>query len=80
MTIEKIKSTINEKIGDGVKIISNGSRNKKEKYQGVITEVYNNIFIVKLDSDETKSFSYSDVLTNSIEIFFDKIWQNTWLL
>ena len=73
MTIEKIKNNIDTKVGDNVKIICNGSRNKKEEFQGVITETYNYIFIVKLDTDETKSFSYSDVLTKTIEVFFDKI-------
>jgi len=70
MTIAKIKNSIDKKLGDNVKIIFNGNRNKKEEYKGIITETYNYIFIVKLDTDETKSFSYSDVLTNTIEIFF----------
>ena len=73
MTIEKIKNNIDNKLGDNVKIVYNGSRNKKEEYSGVITETYNHIFIVKLESDEVKSFSYRDVLTNTIEIFFDKV-------
>ncbi len=73
MTIEKIKNNIDNKLGDNVKIVYNGSRNKKEEYSGVITETYNYIFIVKLESDEVKSFSYRDVLTNTIEIFFDKV-------
>ena len=57
MTIEKIKNNIDNKLGDNVKIVYNGSRNKKEEYSGVITETYNYIFIVKLESDEVKSFS-----------------------
>ena len=31
MTIEKIKNNIDSKLGDNVKIIYNGSRNKKEE-------------------------------------------------
>lgn len=73
MTIKKIKDNIEKNLGNNVKIIYNGSRNKKEEYSGVIKEVYNYIFIVKLDTDEIKSFSYSDVLTNTVEIFFSKI-------
>ena len=73
MTISKIKDNIDKEKGNNVKIILNGSRNKKEEYEGKITETYNYIFIVKLDTNEVKSFSYSDVLTNTIEIFFDKI-------
>ena len=71
--INKIKSNVKKNLGNTVRIIYNGSRNKKEEYIGVITEVYNNIFILKLDTDEIKSFSYFDVLTNTVEIFFDKI-------
>lgn len=73
MTIDIIKNKIDNKIGDTVRVIYNGSRNKKEEYFGVISETYNYIFIVKMESNEKKSFSYSDVLTNTIEIFFDNI-------
>ena len=71
MTIEKIKNNIDSKLGDNVKIVYNGSRNKKEEYSGVIAETYNFIFIIKTCEEEKKSFSYRDVLTNTIEIFFD---------
>lgn len=73
MTIKKIKDDIFKNINKNVKIIYNGSRNRKEEYSGIIKEVYNYIFIVKLDTDEVKSFSYSDVLTNTVQIFFGKI-------
>ena len=46
MTIEKIKNNIDSKLGDNVKIIYNGSRNKKEEYSGIISETYNYIFII----------------------------------
>lgn len=71
--INKIKNNIKNNLGKNVKVFYNGSRNKKEEYIGIVKEVYNNIFIVKLDTDEIKSFSYFDVLTNTVEIFFDKI-------
>lgn len=73
MTIDIIKNKIDNRIGNNVKVIYNGSRNKREEYSGVITETYNYIFVVKMDSNEKKSFSYCDVLTNTIEIFFDNV-------
>lgn len=73
MTIDKIKYNINNRLGDNVKVIYNGSRNKREEYEGVILETYNFIFIVKMNGNEKKSFSYSDVLTNTIEIIFDNM-------
>ena len=71
MTIDKIKYDIDNRIGDSVKVIYNGSRNKKEEYSGVIAEAYNYIFILKIGGNEKKSFSYTDILTNTIEIIFD---------
>jgi len=73
MNITLIKNKINSRIGDNVKVVYNGSRNKKEEYSGVISEIYNYIFIVKIDNNEKKSFSYSDVVTKTIEIFFDNV-------
>lgn len=73
MTIDKIKNKIDNMIGDNVRVIYNGSRNRKEEYSGIITETYNYIFIIEIHGNEKKSFSYSDVLTNTIEVFFDKI-------
>lgn len=69
MNIEKIKKNIDKRLGDNVRITYNGSRNKKEEYNGIITETYNYIFIVKVNDDK-KSFSYRDVLTNTIEVSF----------
>lgn len=71
MTIEKIKNNIDNNLGESVKVVYNGSRNKREEYSGVITETYNYIFIIKTGSEEIKSFSYRDILTNTLEIFFD---------
>ena len=71
MTIDKIKYSINNRLGDSVKVIYNGCRNKREEYTGIISETYNYIFIIKMGSNEKKSFSYTDVLTNTIEINFD---------
>ena len=71
MMINVIKDKIDSMIGDNVKVIYNGSRNKKEEYSGVISEAYNFVFIVKLNENEKKSFSYSDILTNTVEVFYD---------
>ena len=69
MTIEKIKKDINNNVGNDVKVIHNEGRNKIYEYNGRITEVYNNIFIVDTD-DSKKSFSYRDILTNNVKISF----------
>lgn len=70
--IEKIKENIKEHIGEEVKIKFNGGRNRIEEYNAVIKEMYNFIFVVKLknETSEIKSFSYSDILTQIIEITY----------
>ena len=73
MTIDGIKYNIGSRLGDSVKIIYNGSRNKRDEYLGVITEIYNYIFVIETKGNEKKSFSYSDILTNTIEIVFDNV-------
>ena len=71
--IKKIKDNISSNLRSNVRVVYNGSRNKKEEYLGIIKEIYDNIFIVELETREIKCFSYSDVLTNTVELFFDKI-------
>ena len=71
MTINAIKNIIDNRVGDSVKVICHYARNKHEYYIGKITETYNYIFIVKLNTNENKSFCYSDILTKSIELKFD---------
>ena len=70
--IEKIKDNMEEHIGEEVKIIFNGGRNRIEEYNAVITQMYNFVFVVKRKNDinELKSFTYSDVLTQTVEIHY----------
>ena len=46
MNITFIKNKLDSRIGDSVKIIYNGSRNRREEYSGIISETYNYIFVV----------------------------------
>ncbi len=67
MNIKRLKEKI-EKLKDQEVIIRiNGSRNQTEEFEGVITEIYNYIFVVANDNMK-KSFSYSDLLINNIEL------------
>lgn len=70
MSITQIKENIENHCGEDVRIVYHGSRNKREVYNGTISETYQSIFIVKLDSSQLKSFCYSDVLINSIQLYF----------
>ena len=65
--IEKIKSEIKDLKGKKIKILVDMGRNKNEEYEGEILETYNKIWTFKTNVD-IKSFSYSDILINSIII------------
>ncbi len=70
MTIEKAKEMIKENTNQLKKFKFNGSRNQVEEFSGKIVEAYPAIFIIEtIDaSSRIKSFSYSDILTESLEI------------
>jgi len=69
MNLKVIKRYLSTKIGDKIVIIYYGSRNKKERYEGVLYKLYYNIFTIKLINGEIKSFSYIDILTKTIQIY-----------
>ena len=71
MTLQEIKTKVNENIGNNVTIKYNMGRNKIEKYNVKIKETYKNIFIVETSNKnniEIKSFTYTDVMTKTIKI------------
>lgn len=67
MNIDEIREDIKKHIGKEIKIKYNLGRNKYETYKVVITDVFNNIFVVRKD-EVTKSFTYKDVITKIIKI------------
>jgi uncharacterized protein Veg len=68
MTIEKIREELSQHVGDKVVIKYNLGRNKYEKYEVTIKELYTNVFLVELNTNIIKSFSYSDIITKTIKI------------
>jgi len=74
MNIEKIRINLERNKGKTLNFKFNGSRNQTEIFTGTIENTYNYVFLVKVDNDneQIRSFSYSDVLTESLEIFSDK--------
>ena len=70
MTISEVKSELNNIVGKEVTIKYNLGRNKYEKYDVVIKELYSNIFLVELKENMIKSFSYTDVIINTIKIIY----------
>lgn len=73
MTIDSVREKLGEHVGQEVVIKYNMGRNKIEKYHVVIKELYNYVFLVELsnNTNEIKSFSYSDIITKAIKIDFN---------
>ncbi len=69
--INKIKDDIKNKKGEKLKFRFNGARNQIEEFEGIIVETYNYIFTIKTinEKKELKSFTYSDVLIDNLEIY-----------
>lgn len=69
--INKIKEDILSKKGERLKFRFNGARNQIEEFEGIITGIYNYVFTIKTinDKEEIKSFTYSDVLIDNLEIY-----------
>jgi uncharacterized protein Veg len=68
MNIKNIRNYLSIRVGCKINIIYYGGRNRRERYKGILYKTYNNIFTVLLDSGEIKSFSYSDILTKTVQI------------
>ena len=67
MNIESTKSKIKEFKDDRIVVKVYLGRNKYEYYEGRISKIYPNIFVVETDKG-IKSFTYSDVLTKTVSL------------
>ena len=67
--IANLKTDILDKVGQ--KIIVKGSlgRSKEFEKEGTIEKAYPNIFVVKYEeNDRTASYTYTDLLTRTVEV------------
>jgi uncharacterized protein Veg len=70
--LHEIKKGLEGLIGERVLLRANGGRRKTVERFGVLEETYPSVFVVKLDppdgSFERVSYSYADVLTETVEL------------
>ena len=73
--LTRIKSNLSDNVGHKVRLTAKKGRKQTITRQGVIESTYPSIFIVKLDtegevfsSERRVSFSYTDVLTKTVEL------------
>ncbi|GGD28239.1 ABC transporter permease [Pontibacillus chungwhensis BH030062] len=73
-TLAEIKQSLDGQIGKRLTLKANGGRRKTIERSGVLAETYPSVFIVELDQEENAyervSYSYADVLTETVELNF----------
>ena len=69
--IEEIKKNVEARKGKRLKFKYNGARNQIEEFDGEIVNAYHFVFTIKTGEEVEliKSFTYSDILTETLEIF-----------
>ncbi|MDN4076236.1 MULTISPECIES: biofilm formation stimulator Veg [Fictibacillus] len=73
-TIVDIRRILESNVGKRLSLRANGGRRKTIERLGTLEETYPAVFIIKLDQDtnafERVSYSYADVLTETVELTF----------
>lgn len=69
MNIKYVKNYLFTRIGKRVIVYYYGSRNRKERYEGIIDNIYRNVFVIRLFNGQVKCFNYFDIITGTIKIF-----------
>lgn len=70
--ISEIKRDLDSFVGSRIRLKANRGRNRIIEREGVLESTYPNIFIVKINErkvDRRVSYSYADVLTDTVELF-----------
>jgi uncharacterized protein Veg len=73
-TLADIKKSLDSNLGKRLMLKANGGRRKTIERSGVLAETYPSVFVVQLDQEENAfervSYSYADVLTDTVELTF----------
>lgn len=73
-TLIDIKKILDCQLGNRIVLRANGGRKKLIERSGVLRETYPSVFIVELDQDkhnfERVSYTYTDVLTENVQVTF----------
>ncbi|CAG9610118.1 biofilm formation stimulator Veg [Pseudoneobacillus rhizosphaerae] len=80
-TLADIKKSLDSNLGKKLLLKANGGRRKTIERFGVLAETYPSVFVIELDQDENAfervSYSYADVLTETVQItFYDESQEN----
>lgn len=72
-SVGSVRRAVAKHVGSKVRVRSNLGRHKYDVTEGVITETYPCIFLVRVenaeeDSYQTVSYSYTDVITRDVQL------------
>ncbi len=73
-TLSDIKQALDSNLGRRLTLKANGGRRKTIERSGILAETYPSVFIIELDQEENSfervSYSYADVLTETVQLTF----------
>lgn len=71
--LEAIRERLDSHLGEKVKVRASEGRRRIFEREGVLEKTYPSIFVVRFEDDDSRhmSWSYIDVLTDTVEIRFD---------
>ncbi|WP_278437629.1 Veg family protein [Leuconostoc lactis] len=72
-SLQDIKTELDAHVTEEVTVVAQAGRKKITERSGVLRSTFPSLFVVELDEDanfERASYSYTDILTNNINITF----------
>lgn len=73
-SLADIKKSLDGHLGKRLQLRANGGRKKTIECAGVLSETYQAVFVVELDQEDNTckrvSYSYTDILTEAVQITF----------
>lgn len=70
MNLDEVKRRVSKYLGKKYHFIYKGARGQTEEFDGIITKMYSSTFLIELDDNRVKSFSYADFVIKNIIINF----------
>ncbi len=72
-SVGNVRRAVAKHVGSRVKVRSNLGRHKYDVTEGIISEIYPSIFLIKVKNREeegfqTVSYSYTDVITKDVQL------------
>ncbi|KPU44568.1 hypothetical protein OXPF_16510 [Oxobacter pfennigii] len=78
--LNAIRKEVDSHVGEKVMLKANGGRKKVYVKEGILEKAYPNIFVVRIEGKSkdvrTVSYSYSDILTETVQLIFSKNKEN----